>query len=177
MLDFTPDHLAPQPAALPGRFHSAADYTTQYRSGQLTPLQVVNGLLALITDRSSTGGSEHPVAWAEVRPDEVRAAAEASTQRWAAGTPLGPLDGVPIGVKCDTALRGHAKSLGLRRDAEKTLFRPVDESVWCVAKLVEAGAIPMGTLAMHEIGIGGFCLLSFRLEGFQTSREDRAQSC
>jgi Asp-tRNA(Asn)/Glu-tRNA(Gln) amidotransferase A subunit family amidase len=154
-LEFDPDLLGAQPVTLPGRFHSSADYTTLYKSGTLTPLQVIEGLLPLISDRAR---SDHGKAWAEIHADEVRAAAKASSKRWAEGKPLGPLDGVPFGVKCDTEMTGFVRTLGLKPDVSRypEAFRTQERTAWCVEKLLEAGAIPLGTLMMHELGIGEF---------------------
>jgi Asp-tRNA(Asn)/Glu-tRNA(Gln) amidotransferase A subunit family amidase len=94
--------------------------------------------------------SKHATAFLQVRFDEVRAAAKASSKRWSSGTPLGPLDGVPIAVKDEIDLDGYSKSLGSCWSVESK------GTSWCVKKLIEAGAIVLGKSTMHELGLGEF---------------------
>lgn len=47
-------------------------------------------------------------------------------------------------------LSGHSKSLGSRQD----FTHPGDITSWCVAKWEEAGAVIIGKLNMHELGLG-----------------------
>ncbi|KLU81364.1 hypothetical protein MAPG_00454 [Magnaporthiopsis poae ATCC 64411] len=86
--------------------------------------------------------------------DEVLADARASTARWAAGKPLGRLDGVPFGAKCDTDVTGYVSTYGMRPDKRYAFFRKVaDKTLWPVLKLKEAGAIMVGHMNMHEVGM------------------------
>ncbi|MCK6576133.1 amidase [Myxococcota bacterium] len=134
------------PAA--GPFESAADFTRAYAEGTRTPADVADAALA----------------WAEAldarlpamriliaqRPDDVRAQAAASTARWAAGRPLGPLDGVPVVVKDELDVEGYPTTVG-------TSFQgatPAAADAFTVARLRAAGAVILGKANMHEIGIG-----------------------
>jgi hypothetical protein len=110
------DFFAQQPADLPGRFYSAADYHALYRSGKATPVQVAEAVLSLIQRTSSASSSEnsHATAWTQTDPERVRAAARASAERWAKGTPLGIMDGVPFGAKDDVDVAGFVTTLGMR---------------------------------------------------------------
>lgn len=93
-------------------------------------------------------------AWLEVHVDDVRAAARASTARYAAGKPLGPLDGIPYGVKSDVGLKGYVSTSGMRPDPRLAFFSAVcEESEWPVRKLEEAGAVMVGQMNQHEIGM------------------------
>ena len=77
-------------------------------------------------------------------------AAEASTLRYLQGRPLGILDGVPIAVKDEVDLDGYKKTLGSARD----YTREGGGTSWCVKKWEEEGAIIIGKLNMHELGMG-----------------------
>ncbi|RYC62034.1 hypothetical protein CHU98_g4178 [Xylaria longipes] len=148
-LGVTPELFPRQPADLAGRFYSATDYHELYRSGKLTPLQVVKALIPLIT-REQDG--KYASAWSETRVESVLAAAKASTDRYHQGKPLGLLDGVPIGVKEDTDVEGYTCYYGQRPEPSDPAFVPATKSLWPVAQMEAAGAIVVGTLAMHELG-------------------------
>jgi len=80
----------------------------------------------------------------------ARAEARASAQRWAAGTPLSPIDGAPIAVKANIAVEGLVHSAGIKAYARNVA--PTDAT--CVAQLRAAGAVILGTLNMHEAALG-----------------------
>jgi amidase len=62
--------------------------------------------------------------------DTALAAAQASTERYKNGKPLGPLDGVPVAVKDEVLVKGYKRTLG-----SKLYFKKgVDETAWCVRK-------------------------------------------
>lgn len=161
MLDLEPELCRPQPADLAGRFHSAADYHALYQSGAATPLQVAEALLPLVQRDGvpPQARSKYVVAWLQTDAEAVRAAARASTERWAAGKPLGIMDGVPFGVKDDVAVKGFVSTMGMRVDpAEEYFKKPCDKTAWPALKLEEAGGIMMGKMNQHEIGMGElFC--------------------
>lgn len=143
------------PAAYPAqsapRYHSAADYHAMYKSGAATPLQAAMALLPYITGDK---GAEHATAWTACKRDEVLAEARASTERWAAGKPIGVLDGVPFGVKCDTPVAGYVNTFGIKPQAGLSFFKKVqEEDCWPVKKMREAGAVMVGRLNMHEVGM------------------------
>ncbi|KZP29681.1 amidase signature enzyme [Athelia psychrophila] len=131
-----------------GRFYSVYDYHEAYKSHKLTPTAVVEALLPLIR-RDVQSPSKHSIAWLETRVDLVQKAAEASTQRYKDGKPLGVLDGVPVAVKDEVDMKGYKKTLGTKRD----LTSKDDVTSFCVTKWEEAGAINLGKLTMHELGL------------------------
>ena len=101
-----------------GGFRTVADFHDAYKSGKVTPSEVVEGILPLIR-RDVEGRSAHSTAWVDSKVELVRKAAEASTKRWREGGALGVLDGVPFGVKDDVNVKGYvdwwgnaARSLG-----------------------------------------------------------------
>lgn len=133
----------------PNGYHSAADYHALYKSGRLTPTDAVEALLPLIRRDTSPPGA-HSVAFLSTEVELVRKAAEASIRRYKQGKPLSVLDGVPVAVKDEVDLDGYEKTLGSARD----YTREEGGTSWCVKKLEEAGAIIVGKLNMHELGMG-----------------------
>ncbi|KAL8795823.1 MAG: hypothetical protein Q9195_001703 [Heterodermia aff. obscurata] len=113
------------------------DFHAAFAAGEVTPSEVTETLLQLITtDR------EHAKAFLDINRPVVLAAAEESSRRYKAGRSLGILDGVPVGVKDEVDLEGHQSSLG----TSKSKMCPAGGTSWCVKKLEEAGAIVIGKL-------------------------------
>lgn len=79
-----------------------------------------------------------------------RAAAEADA-RFAAGQPLGPLDGVPIGIKDMIDVAGLPTTCHSRLMPD----HPAASDAAVVAALRAGGAVIVGKLATHEFAIGG----------------------
>lgn len=156
MLELEAALQTPQPADLAGRFYSVADYHQLYKSGDVTPLQVAAALLPLVR-RDVQPVSKYAVAWTQTNVDEVLAAAKASTERWAAGTPFGVLDGVPFGVKDDVDVKGFVSTMGMKVDKSEAYFNtPATSTAWPAKKLEEAGGIMMGKMNQHEVGMGEY---------------------
>jgi Asp-tRNA(Asn)/Glu-tRNA(Gln) amidotransferase A subunit family amidase len=157
MLEFEPDLLKAKYTDSPARYYTVAEYHEMFKSGQVTPLQVAEALLPLITKPSG----KYSDAWVESPGKDhlVLEAAEASTERYAAGKPLSILDGVPIGVKDDTAVKGYSSNNGMKHHPGLPYFKEKEESIWPVKKLQEAGAVVIGKNCMHELGSGEFLLL------------------
>jgi hypothetical protein len=130
------------------KYYSVADYYEAYKTGKTTPRKVIDVLLPLIR-RDIKDRSEHATSFLETKVDLVIAAADASTQRWATGTPLGVLDGVPVGIKDELDVKSYGKTFG----SSKVFETSSKETSWCVAKWEEAGAIIVGKTNMHEIGM------------------------
>lgn len=147
---YTKHSSGQDPAPNPGhRYYSVTDYHAFYRSGRLTPTDSVEALLPLIRRDTSPPGA-HSVAFISMEVELARRAAEASTLRYKQGKPLGVLDGVPIAVKDEVDLDGYRKTLGSARD----YTRQGGGTSWCVKKWEEEGAIILGKLNMHELGMG-----------------------
>lgn len=148
-----PELSQPQPADRVGRWLSIADYHQLYKSGEVTPLQLVEALLPII-NREEKNPTEYSRAWLDIHVDEVRAAARASTERWAQGKQLGILDGVPFGVKSDCEVKGYVNTMGMAVRKDYAYFNTVcEESLWPVIKLEEQGAVMVGKMNQHEIGM------------------------
>jgi len=89
-------------------------------------------------------------AFLTVTRDEALKDAAAADARFTAGTPLGPLDGIPIALKDVLCTRGIRTTCG-----SKILERfvpPYDATV--VARLRGAGAVLLGKLNMDEFAMG-----------------------
>ena len=124
--------------------NTAIDFHAAFTSGKATPSGVAETLLQLIST-----SPEHAKAFLDINKSIILAAAEESNKRYKAGRPFGVLDGVPVGVKDEVDLAGHQKSLGTCKSEPC----PKSGTSWCVKKLEEAGAIVIGKLNMHELGL------------------------
>ena len=86
----------------------------------------------------------------DVYADRARKAAAASTARYKAGKPLSPLDGVPIGVKANIAVKGEVCHGGIKAYAKTRADKDAD----VVANLRASGAVILGSLNMEEGALG-----------------------
>ena len=124
---------------------TAHELAARYRRGEATPTAAVTEYLARIAALDPQVRAFLTVT----REDALRRAAEADA-RFRAGTPRGPLDGVPIALKDVLCTRGIRSTCG-----SKILDRfvpPYDATV--VARLYDAGAILLGKLNMDEFAMG-----------------------
>jgi aspartyl-tRNA(Asn)/glutamyl-tRNA(Gln) amidotransferase subunit A len=88
--------------------HASADQLVQaYRAGDLDPRTVCEEQLGQAVD-----SSERFAAISVLNADDARKAAAASATRWAAGAPLGPLDGVPMTFKDSFHVTGLTRTHG-----------------------------------------------------------------
>ncbi|ETI19771.1 hypothetical protein G647_08784 [Cladophialophora carrionii CBS 160.54] len=139
---------AVRPRASSTNYYTCADYHELYKSGKLTPSDVVEQLLPLIR-RDIQPAGRYSVAFIDSKVDLVRAAAKASTERYRAGKPLSQLDGVPLAVKDEVDLAGYKTTKGSKLDfTDKT-----GGTAWCVQKWQDAGAVIIGKTNMHEVGL------------------------
>ncbi|MBI2797578.1 MAG: amidase [Gemmatimonadetes bacterium] len=125
-----------------------AEYHAAYRAGTTDPLAVAERALEAIA--ASDRGAIPLRAFLSVNRDDVHAQARASAARWAAGTPLGPLDGVPMCVKDEMDQAGHPTTLGTPALARG----PAPDDAGGVTGLRRAGALLLGKTNMQEIGMG-----------------------
>ncbi|KAF2017594.1 amidase signature enzyme [Aaosphaeria arxii CBS 175.79] len=143
------DQLRALRAGAQGRFYSIVDFHRAYSSGQTTPSDVVEALLPLIR-RDIESRSPHSTAFVDTKVDLVRRSAEASTKRWKDGKQLGVLDGIPFALKDEMDAKGYKRFCGTTKDMTKG--KEVETS-WCARKLEEAGAVLIGKVNMHELGM------------------------
>ncbi|MFB6263363.1 MAG: amidase [Bradymonadaceae bacterium] len=139
-------HIPPDPDD--GRV-TAVDLRARFRTGDLTPVDVVERLDERRRKETFGNATHDPfTAWALER---AREAAEASTERYAAGQTLGPLDGIPVGIK------DHHDVEGLRTNCGTTYYGavdgPADADSYAVQQLREAGAVVVGKTHTTEWGL------------------------
>ncbi|WP_424810931.1 amidase [Roseococcus sp. YIM B11640] len=125
---------------------SAASMARRLDAGETTPVALVEQSLARI---AALDGELH--AWAHVAAEEARAAAREAEARQKAGQRLGPLDGVPVGVKDNLFVKGMPARWG------STFFQdhvPERDDI-VVERLRAAGAIIMGKTSTPEFALSG----------------------
>ena len=125
------------------------DVTEAYASGRDTPVEA--------TERALAAADAPACAHAFIRltADRARLEARASAARWRAGTPLGPLDGVPVAVKDLVDVAGTVTTAGsaLRRHA-----RPAASDATVASRLTAAGAVLIGKTNLSEFAFSGLGL-------------------
>jgi aspartyl-tRNA(Asn)/glutamyl-tRNA(Gln) amidotransferase subunit A len=122
---------------------TATELLALYRTGDLSPVEACEAVLARIDDLN-------PVlnAYLLVDADGARKQAAESTARWALGQPLGALDGVPISIKDVLLTRGWPTLRGSRAiDAGQ----PWPEDSPVVARVREQGAVLVGKTTTPEL--------------------------
>jgi aspartyl-tRNA(Asn)/glutamyl-tRNA(Gln) amidotransferase subunit A len=124
---------------------SLAAASREIEAGRLTPSR----LLQAVLDRKARFDG---VIYSYLRDDLVgaRAQAEAADKRTAAGERLGPLDGIPFGVKDNVYTRTMETTAGSR--VPQTHDRSLHANV--VTRLESAGAVLIGKLNTWEYGTG-----------------------
>jgi aspartyl-tRNA(Asn)/glutamyl-tRNA(Gln) amidotransferase subunit A len=127
-------------------FTSALDLAASIRRKELSPVDVVEATLGRIERLNPTLN-----AFCEVLADDARAAARAAESAVQRGDELGPLHGVPVGVKDQMNVTGAHVTFGtqLLKDYVATEDAPV------VANLRRSGAIIVGMTTMPEFGWQG----------------------
>ena len=128
-------------------FSTATTLSRAFADGVLSPIEATKTALAAIEERDGTLN-----AFRLVDPDRALEAARDSESRWKAGTPLGPLDGVPISIKDMILAKGWPTLRGSR------LINP--DQPWlddapAVARLRSAGAVLLGKTNTAEFGWKG----------------------
>lgn len=123
---------------------SAAELLAAYKSKKLSPVEVVDAVIAHIE-------KWEPKLKALYAPDfeNARNAAQASEKRWLKGAPAGALDGVPITIKENIATKGVPVPLG----TAATDLVPALADAPAAARVREAGAIILSKTTMPDYGM------------------------
>jgi aspartyl-tRNA(Asn)/glutamyl-tRNA(Gln) amidotransferase subunit A len=125
---------------------TAAELALGYRKKTFSPVEVTQHLLARI---DTLNPKCH--AFIEVDHEGALAAARRAEHEIASGRALGPLHGVPIGIKDIIDIAGQKTT----SHSKIMLEHRASEDAQVIRKLRAAGVIFMGKLALHEFAIGG----------------------
>jgi aspartyl-tRNA(Asn)/glutamyl-tRNA(Gln) amidotransferase subunit A len=125
-------------------FRPATEVAAEIRTGELSPVTVVDAFLDRIDERD-----EEVNAWITVCRDRAREQAREAERAVARGDELGPLHGVPVAIKDLTELAGVGLTYGTPAFADHVAER--DAVV--VQRLKAAGAIPLGKTNTPEFGL------------------------
>lgn len=125
----------------------AVELGRAYRAKQLSPVEVTEAALRRIEATQPTLN-----AFVLFDPDAALAAARASEARLQRGTPLSPLDGVPISLKDLLLVAGWPTRRGSRTTGAAGAWQ---EDSPAAARLREAGAVILGKTTTSEFGLRG----------------------
>lgn len=129
------DHLAAM---------SAVEMVRHFARGTLSPVEIHEAVQGVIE-------SAEPVLnafWIR-DPEESRKAAAASEQRWMAGDPLGPLDGVPVTLKENLARKGVPMPTGTAGVEPQV---PLADAP-ATTRIQESGGVVLGSTVMPDWGM------------------------
>ena len=121
---------------------TASELAPKLAKGDVLASELVEACLKRIEERDP-----EVEAWAFLNPDFARAQAKSADEHRASGRPIGPLHGLPVGIKDIIDTKGVPTENGTPLDAGR---RPGDDAA-VVSKLREAGAIVMGKTVTTEL--------------------------
>ena len=124
---------------------SVAEATAQIRAGQLSPVALMESLL------SRAAAKEDSLrVWVTLDPDAAIEAARRSEEALEKGGPLGPLHGIPVGVK------DIFYTQGVKTTACSPIYADFvpEYDATAVARLRKAGAIVMGKTVTTQFACG-----------------------
>lgn len=128
-------------------FLTVSDFYHAYRNNTTTPSDVTEWVLSKVEESKKM----KPPLCAVTQSDEetARKMARESTERFAKGSPLSFLDGVPILIKEELNCAPYHTRCGTTFVGEN----PVIHDCTLAYKLKQAGAILIGVANMHELGM------------------------
>lgn len=124
---------------------TAAELGRRYRAGDLSPVEVTRQSLELAEREQARLN-----AFITLLPDAALKAATASERRFHSGQPLGPLDGVPVGVKDLVHMAGVRTTAASKVLAD---FVASDDAE-VIRQLQRGGAVILGKTNLHEFAYG-----------------------
>ncbi len=122
----------------------AAELADAYARASLSPVEVVEALLARID-----AWEPRINAMYLVHRESALATARESAERWRAGRPLSPIDGVPVTLKENLYTKGDPAPLGT---AAGDLSPKTADAPPC-ARVREAGCVVLGKTTMPDFGM------------------------
>lgn len=128
-------------------FTLVRDYAEVYRSGNLTPLEAAEQVIAAIEASENTSPAMH--LFIASSAEDIRRQAVESTERLRSCQPRSIFEGVPVAVKDELDMVPYPSTVGTSFLGDK----PVTRDAYMVARMRAAGAILVGKTNMHEIGI------------------------
>ncbi len=126
-------------------FKTITELAAMLAAGEITSVAITQAVI----DRTAAVDAQVK-AFLSSDPKDALSQAKASDERRIAGKSLGPLDGIPIGIKDTLAVKDQPL-----RCASKMLenyVSPFDAT--CIAKLRKAGVVIWGRLNMDEFAMG-----------------------
>lgn len=123
---------------------TAQELSAAYRGKELSPVEVARAALARIEAWEKKINAMHVVDVAG-----ALAQAAASEARWRAGAPLSALDGVPITIKDNIAVKGFPTPVGTAAGD----LAPAAADAPPSARVREAGCIILGKTTMPDFGM------------------------
>jgi aspartyl-tRNA(Asn)/glutamyl-tRNA(Gln) amidotransferase subunit A len=125
---------------------SLAEQSALVAAGEISPTELTDAALARVGDLDPALD-----ACVTIMAEAARASAAVATTEIAAGRGLGPLHGLPIGLKDIFDTAGVLTAGG----SKTAIHRVPTRDATSVAKLRAAGAIPLAKLTTHEFAHGG----------------------
>ncbi len=126
-------------------FRTIAELAAALDAGELSSVQITQAVI----DRTAAVDGQVK-AFLSYDAEDALAQARASDERRAAGRTLGPLDGIPVGIKDVLAVKDQP--VGCASKMLEGYVSPFDAT--CIAKLRGAGAVIWGRLNMDEFAMG-----------------------
>ena len=120
---------------------TTTELTALYKSGELSPVEATRATLDRLAEVNPKIN-----AFNVVMEDSALAAAKESEGRWRAGSPIGPLDGVPVSIKDNIPIAGFP----CRNGSLTTSDAPATEDAPPVTRLKEAGAVLFGKTTLPD---------------------------
>jgi aspartyl-tRNA(Asn)/glutamyl-tRNA(Gln) amidotransferase subunit A len=126
---------------------SAVEALRLFERRELSPVELMSAVIARVEAVEPTIN-----AFAATMYDEALVAARAAQERYAAGSPCGPLDGLPVAVKEEAPIAGQHNTLGsvpLRDEV-------AEETAVFVRRILEAGGIVHARTTTPEFSCAPF---------------------
>eukprot|EP00298_Acanthocystis_sp_HF-20_P018361 c21954_g3_i1.p1 GENE.c21954_g3_i1~~c21954_g3_i1.p1 ORF type:complete len:622 (-),score=275.65 c21954_g3_i1:37-1869(-) len=131
------------------RYKEIVDYYNSYKNEQISPVSLVQQVIDAVLQSNET---LHAVT--QMHVDDILLQARESEKRWKQGKQLGLLDGIPFFVKEEIDVKGYETTYGTTFLSKSVgSIRIVKDNI-IIERLKNQGAIVMGKVNMHEVGIG-----------------------